>query len=147
MAIISGEPGGLATAIEFSKLDWKLYENLKPAISEIDTGIMVRRNTWRMFDMIGAARHFSIKDFFRIDDVNGHYQEHPWLVTIQLIHIFRLNDKKRLHPILENSFSDKTGIDERLVIQGLDSVLHDNKARRSNENQGHQPRCNVLAQD
>ncbi|OTA61569.1 hypothetical protein K449DRAFT_465655 [Hypoxylon sp. EC38] len=80
MAIIGGEPGGLATAIEFSKLDWKLYENLKPAISEIDTGIM-------------------------------------------------------------------TGIDERLVIQGLDSVLHDNKARRSNENQGHQPRCNVLAQD
>ncbi|KAI1777189.1 FAD/NAD(P)-binding domain-containing protein [Hypoxylon cercidicola] len=78
VAIIGGGPAGLATAIELGKLDfidWRLYEK-KPAISEIGTGITLQRNTWRMLEFMGAAQHLSTEDFFRPNDVNGHYQQH-----------------------------------------------------------------------
>ncbi|KAI0827792.1 hypothetical protein F5Y06DRAFT_283550 [Hypoxylon sp. FL0890] len=87
VAIIGGGPAGLATAIELSKLkfvDWKLYEK-KPAISEIGTGITIQRNTWRMLELMGAAQNLSTEDFFRPDDVNGHYQQHRNGRTGQLV--------------------------------------------------------------
>ncbi|KAI2628461.1 hypothetical protein GGR54DRAFT_651302 [Hypoxylon sp. NC1633] len=87
VAIIGGGPAGLATAIELGKLDfvdWTLYEK-KPAISELGTGITIQRNTWRMLEFMGAARHLSTTDFFRPDHVNGHFQQHRNGRTGQLI--------------------------------------------------------------
>ncbi|KAI5866125.1 hypothetical protein GGS23DRAFT_370613 [Durotheca rogersii] len=85
VAIIGGGPAGLAVAIELGKLDfvdWKLYEK-KPAISEIGTGITIQRNTWRMLELMGAARNLSAGDFFRPE--SGHETQHRNGRTGQLI--------------------------------------------------------------
>ncbi|KAK3319397.1 hypothetical protein B0H66DRAFT_575832 [Apodospora peruviana] len=76
VAIIGGGPAGLGAAIELSKrpfIDWTLYEK-KPVISEISNGLTVQRNTWRMLERMGAARHIKASDFFR--PVNGHHTQH-----------------------------------------------------------------------
>ncbi|KAF6809962.1 salicylate hydroxylase [Colletotrichum plurivorum] len=70
VAIIGGGPGGLGAAIEFSKLDyvdWTLYEK-KPQISETGGGISLQRHTWRLLELIGAAKNIDPKDFFRSSD-------------------------------------------------------------------------------
>lgn len=76
VAIIGGGPAGLAAAIEMSKrlfINWKLYEK-KPEISEIGNGLSIQRNTWRMLEKMGAARHLRASDFFRPPD--GHLMQH-----------------------------------------------------------------------
>ncbi|EQB45223.1 hypothetical protein CGLO_15923 [Colletotrichum gloeosporioides Cg-14] len=70
VAIIGGGPGGLSAAIEFQKLSfvrWTLYEK-KPAISETGAGVSLQRNTWRLLEFNGVAKHFSKEDFFRCQD-------------------------------------------------------------------------------
>ncbi|KAF5502065.1 FAD-dependent monooxygenase OpS4 [Colletotrichum aenigma] len=70
VAIIGGGPGGLSAAIEFQRLsfvDWTLYEK-KPAISETGAGLSLQRNTWRLLEFNGVAKHFSEEDFFRCQD-------------------------------------------------------------------------------
>ncbi|KAF4845368.1 Salicylate hydroxylase [Colletotrichum siamense] len=70
VAIIGGGPGGLSAAIEFQKLSfvrWALYEK-KPAISETGAGVSLQRNTWRLLEFNGVAKHFSEEDFFRCQD-------------------------------------------------------------------------------
>ncbi|KAH7155360.1 hypothetical protein B0J13DRAFT_618816 [Dactylonectria estremocensis] len=72
VAIIGSGPAGLSAAIELSKLpfiDWRLYEQ-KPTISELGTGITLQRNTWRLLERLGAAKHLRASDFFRPAD--GH---------------------------------------------------------------------------
>lgn len=76
VAIIGGGPAGLAAAIEMAKrsyIDWKLYEK-KDEISEIGNGLTIQRNTWRMMERMGAARHLRMSDFFRPRD--GHLVQH-----------------------------------------------------------------------
>ncbi|KAF0323347.1 salicylate hydroxylase [Colletotrichum asianum] len=70
VAIIGGGPGGLGAAIEFGKLnyvDWTLYEK-KPEISETGGGISLQRHTWRLLELIGAAKNVDPNDFFRAED-------------------------------------------------------------------------------
>ncbi|KAF9875421.1 hypothetical protein CkaCkLH20_07241 [Colletotrichum karsti] len=70
VAIIGGGPGGLGAAIEFGKLDyadWTLYEK-KPEISETGGGISLQRHTWRLLELIGAAKNVDPNDFFRSPD-------------------------------------------------------------------------------
>ncbi|KAL0932244.1 salicylate hydroxylase [Colletotrichum truncatum] len=70
VAIIGGGPGGLGAAIEFNKLeyvDWNLYEK-KPEISETGGGISLQRHTWRLLELIGAAKNVDPNDFFRSPD-------------------------------------------------------------------------------
>lgn len=72
VAIIGGGPGGLGTAISLARLpfvNWTLYEK-KPQISETGGGISLQRHTWRMLELLDAAKNISAKDFFRPED--GH---------------------------------------------------------------------------
>jgi len=67
VAIIGGGPGGLGAAIALGKLpfvDWTLYEK-KPGISETGGGISLQRNTWRMLEWNGAAKHITADDYDR----------------------------------------------------------------------------------
>ncbi|KXJ89927.1 hypothetical protein Micbo1qcDRAFT_121256 [Microdochium bolleyi] len=67
VAIIGGGPGGLGAAIAFNKLpyvDWSLYEK-KPQISETGGGISVQQHTWRLLEILGAAKNIDPVDFFR----------------------------------------------------------------------------------
>lgn len=70
VAIIGGGPGGLAVAIVLSKLPFvtfDLYEK-KPQISETGGGISLQRHTWRLLELLGAAKNISPEDFFRNPD-------------------------------------------------------------------------------
>ncbi|CAK7213434.1 hypothetical protein SBRCBS47491_001796 [Sporothrix bragantina] len=76
VAIIGGGPAGLGVAIELARLpfvDWHLYEK-KPVISEYSSGLTIQRNTWRMLEHLGAAKHLRRSDFFRPS--NGHITQH-----------------------------------------------------------------------
>ena len=71
VAIIGGGPGGLGAAIALGKLpfvNWTLYEK-KPKISETGGGISLQRHTWRILELMGAAKNISPADFFRPDDL------------------------------------------------------------------------------
>ncbi|KAL3297606.1 FAD/NAD(P)-binding domain-containing protein [Colletotrichum asianum] len=91
VAIIGGGPGGLSAAIEFQKLSfvrWTLYEK-KPDISETGAGVSLQRNTWRLLELNGVAKHFSKKDFFRCQDGSNKHirpsqslQAIVWLTTL-----------------------------------------------------------------
>lgn len=70
VAIIGGGPGGLAAAIELSKLDfvrWELYEK-RPQISEIGGGLTLQPRTWRRLECNGTASNISPDDHFRPPD-------------------------------------------------------------------------------
>ncbi|KAH7026691.1 uncharacterized protein B0I36DRAFT_249546 [Microdochium trichocladiopsis] len=70
VAIIGGGPSGLGAAIAFNKLpyvNWTLYEK-KPQISETGGGISVQQNTWRLLEILGAAKNIDPVDFFRAPD-------------------------------------------------------------------------------
>lgn len=76
VAIVGGGPGGLGSAIALARLpfiNWTLYEK-KPQISETGGGITLQRHTWRMLELLGAAKNISAKDFFRPED--GHIVQH-----------------------------------------------------------------------
>ena len=76
VAIIGGGPAGLGTAIEINKLpfvDWTLYEKSE-AIKEIGAGISIQQCTWRMLQVMGAAKNISTDDFFRPFDL--HHTQH-----------------------------------------------------------------------
>ncbi len=82
VAIIGGGPAGLGAAIEFSKLpyvDWKLYEQAS-AIREIGAGISIQRSTWRMLEVMGAAKNLT--DIFR--PVDGHHTQHRSALLYQI---------------------------------------------------------------
>lgn len=76
VAIIGGGPAGLGVAIELARLsfvDWHLYEK-KSVISEYSSGLTIQRNTWRMLEHLGAAKHLRKSDIFR--PTNGHITQH-----------------------------------------------------------------------
>ncbi len=85
VAIVGGGPGGLAAAIELSKLsfvEWQLYEK-KPAISETGGGISMQRHTWRMLDLLGASKHLTPDDYFR--PLDGHYVQHRLVSSVTIL--------------------------------------------------------------
>ncbi|ERS98318.1 hypothetical protein HMPREF1624_05102 [Sporothrix schenckii ATCC 58251] len=76
VAVIGGGPAGLGVAIELGRLpfvDWHLYEK-KNVISEYSSGLTIQRNTWRMLEHLGAAKHLRTSDIFR--PANGHITQH-----------------------------------------------------------------------
>lgn len=76
VAIIGAGPAGLGAAIEFGKLpfvDWNLYEQAT-AIREIGAGISIQPTTWRLLELLGAAKNLKSEDFFRAPD--GHSVQH-----------------------------------------------------------------------
>ncbi|KAJ0300851.1 hypothetical protein Brms1b_012631 [Colletotrichum noveboracense] len=101
VAIIGGGPGGLGAAIEFGKLnyvDWILYEK-KPEISETGGGISLQRHTWRLLELIEAAKNVDPNDFFRAEDgTSGQTSEVPSstgpLISTQFVRSFAFPDHK-----------------------------------------------------
>lgn len=82
VAIIGGGPGGLAVAIELAKLPfvhWALYEK-KAKISETGGGISLQLHTWRMLELMGAARNIAPGDYFRPSD--GHTVQHRYVLDL-----------------------------------------------------------------
>jgi len=76
VAIIGAGPAGLAAAIEIAKLpfvDWSLYEKSE-RVKEIGAGISIQRNTWRMLEVMNAAKNLAPEDFYRSPD--QHYVQH-----------------------------------------------------------------------
>ncbi len=76
VAIIGAGPAGLGAAIQFAKLpfvDWNLYEQAT-AIREIGAGISIQPTTWRLLELLGAAKNLKPRDFFRAPD--GHSVQH-----------------------------------------------------------------------
>ena len=66
VAIVGGGPGGLSSAIAFSKLpniEVTIYEQARE-LREIGAGIQIGYNCWKVLELLGAA-----------PDVKGHVQE------------------------------------------------------------------------
>ncbi|KAL1853085.1 hypothetical protein Plec18170_005667 [Paecilomyces lecythidis] len=70
VAVIGGGPAGLGAAIELNKLpfvDWNVYEQAT-AIREIGAGISIQPSTWRLLEVMGAAKNFHSKNIYRPRD-------------------------------------------------------------------------------
>lgn len=87
VAIIGGGPGGLAAAIELSKLpflDWNLYEK-KPQISETGGGLTLQPQTWRLLERNGAAKNIATSDFYR--SVDGLIEQRWYVVSVSSLFV------------------------------------------------------------
>ncbi|KAN0102110.1 FAD/NAD(P)-binding domain containing protein [Hyaloscypha variabilis] len=70
VAIIGAGPAGLGAAIEFGKLpfvDWTIYEQAA-AIREIGAGISIQPTTWRLLEVMGAAKNLVPEDYYQPAD-------------------------------------------------------------------------------
>ncbi|PMD42169.1 FAD/NAD(P)-binding domain-containing protein [Hyaloscypha variabilis F] len=70
VAIIGAGPAGLGAAIEFGKLpfvDWTIYEQAT-AIREIGAGISIQPTTWRLVEVMGAAKNLVPEDYYQPAD-------------------------------------------------------------------------------
>ncbi|KAH8699121.1 salicylate hydroxylase [Talaromyces proteolyticus] len=76
VAIIGAGPAGLGAAIELNKLEfveWRVYEQAT-AIREIGAGISIQPSTWRLLEILGAAKNFHSRDIYR--PIDNHAVQH-----------------------------------------------------------------------
>jgi 2-polyprenyl-6-methoxyphenol hydroxylase-like FAD-dependent oxidoreductase len=85
VAIIGAGPAGLGAAIEFGKLpfvDWTIYEQAT-AIREIGAGISIQPTTWRLVEVMGAAKNLVPEDYYQPAD--HHAVQHRLVVLLPII--------------------------------------------------------------